>query len=108
VKLYIRDRLKKVKPGTVNRELGMLHRAYQLGFQHDPPLVGRVPRFQKLPEGEPRKGFLKPELYRKLLLELPDDLRLLFVIAYHDGLRRGALLRIKWTQVDFNASCIWI
>jgi len=108
VKQYIRDRLKKVKPGTVNRELSLLHRAYQLGYHHDPPLVGRVPRFPKLPEGEPRKGFLKPELYRKLLFELPEDLRLLFVIAYHVGLRRGALLRIKWAQVDLKASCIWM
>jgi len=108
VKRYIRDRLKAVKAGTINRELSLLHRAYQLGYQHDPPLVGRVPRFPKLPEGEPRKGFLKPELYRKLLLELPEDLRLLFVIAYHVGLRRGALLRIRWAQVDLKASCIWM
>jgi hypothetical protein len=108
VKNYIRDRLKSVKPGTVNRELSLLHRAYQLGYQHDPPLVGRVPRFPKLPESEPRRGFLKPELYRKVLFELPEDLRLLFVIAYHVGLRRGALLRIKWAQVDFKASCIWM
>ena len=62
VKAYIQHRLKKVKPGTVNRELGMLHRAFQLGYQQDPPLVARVPYFPKLPEGEPRKGFLKPEL----------------------------------------------
>src|SRR5262249_12491419 len=105
---YIRDRRKRVRPSTVNRELGLLHRAFQLGYQHDPPLVGRVPRFPKLPESEPRKGFLKAELYRKLLVELPENLRLLFVIAYHVGLRRGALLRIKWSQVDFKASCIWM
>ena len=37
--------------------------------------------FPKLPEGEPRKGVLRPEMYQKLLLELPDHLRLLFVIA---------------------------
>jgi len=108
VKEYIRDRLKKVRPGTVNRELGMLHRAYQLGYQHEPSLVGRVPVFPKLPEGEPRKGFLKPELYRKLLLALPEELRLLFVVAYHVGLRKGALLRIKWSQVDIEALCIWM
>jgi integrase len=108
VKEYIRDRLKKVKPGTVNRELGMLHRAFQLGYQQDPPLVARVPYFPKLPEGEPRKGFLKPELYQKLLLALPEELRLLFVVAYHVGLRKGALLRIRWTQVDVSASCIWM
>jgi len=108
IKDYIRDRQKSVKPSTVNRELGMLHRAYQLGYQHEPPLVSRVPRFPKLQEGEPRKGFLKPELYRKLLVELPEDLRLLFVVGYHVGLRKGALLRIKWEQVDLKASCIWM
>lgn len=108
VKQFIRERLKIVKPGTVNREMALLHRAYQLGFQHDPPLVARVPHFPKLPEGEPRKGFMKPELYRSLLLELPDELRLLFVIAYHVGLRRGALLRIRWSQVDLDAACIWM
>ena len=59
-------------------------------------------------QGEPRKGFLKPEHYRKLLAELPDELKLLFVVAYHVGLRKGALLRIKWEQVDVAASCIWM
>ena len=108
VNQYIRDRLKTVMAGTVNREIALLHRAYQLGYQHDPPLVVRVPHFPKLPEGDPRKGFLKPDLYQSLLLELPEELRLLFVIAYHVGLRRGALLRIKWTQVDLDAACIWM
>jgi integrase len=87
VKEYIRERRKKVGPGTVNRELGMLHRAFQLGHQQDPPPVARVPFFPKLPEAEPRKGFLKPELYHQLLLALPEELRLLFVVAYHVGLR---------------------
>ena len=75
VKQYIQRRLKMVKPSTVNRELGLLHRAFQLGYQQDPPLVARVPHFPKLTEGEPRKGFLKPENYRKLLAELPEDLK---------------------------------
>jgi integrase len=108
VQQYVRDRSKHVKGSTVNRELGLLRRAFQLGYQQDPPLVARVPHFPKLPEGEPRKGFLRPEMYRKLLLELPEHLRLLFVIAYHTGLRRGALLRIKWSQVDGEESCIWM
>jgi integrase len=98
----------RVKPSTVNRELGILHRAFQLGYQQDPPLVGRVPYFPKLTEGEPRKGFLKPEQYRNVLAALPEELKLLFVIAYHVGLRKGALLRIKWEQVDLASSCIWM
>jgi integrase len=108
VQQYVRDRAKHVKASTVNRELGLLRRAFQLGYQHDPPLVARVPHFPKFPEGEPRKGFLRPEMYQNLLLEPPEHLRLLFVIAYHVGLRRGALLRIKWSQVDREQSCIWM
>lgn len=108
IKEYIESRLKVVKPGTVNRELALLHRAFQLAYNQDPPLVARVPHFPKLTEGEPRKGFLKPESYQKLLFELPEELRLLFVVAYHVGLRKGALLRIKWSQVDLPAQTIWM
>lgn len=78
VQQYIQTRKKEVKTATINRELGMLHRAFTLGYQHDPPVVARVPHFPKLPEDDPRKGFLKPETYRKLLFELPEELRLLF------------------------------
>ncbi len=108
IKEYVEARLKLVKPGTANRELGLLHRAFQLGFNQDPPLVARVPHFPRLTEDEPRKGFLKPESYQKLLFELPEELRLLFVVAYHVGLRKGALLRIQWSQVDLKAETIWM
>jgi integrase len=108
IKDYIDSRRKAVQPGTVNRELGLLHRAFQLGYDHDPPLVARVPHFPKLTENEPRKGFLKAEVYQKLLFELPEELRLLFVIAYHVGLRKGALLRVRWSQVDLPGNTIWM
>ncbi|HTU47434.1 MAG TPA: site-specific integrase, partial [Bryobacteraceae bacterium] len=108
VKEYIEGRLKIVQPGTINRELGLLRRSFQLGYDHDPPLVARIPHFPKLTENEPRKGFLKPEIYQKLLFELPEELRLLFVVAYHVGLRKSALLRIKWSQVDVAAKTIWM
>jgi hypothetical protein len=46
VKQYIQQRLKDVKPSTVNRELGLLHRAFQLGYQQDPPLSDGCHSFQ--------------------------------------------------------------
>ena len=103
IKEYIESRLKIVKPGTVNRELALLHRAFQLAYNQDPPLVARVPHFPKLTEDEPRKGFLKPESYQKLLFELSEELRLLFVVAYHVGLRKGALL-IKMVKGGFTGA----
>ncbi len=91
IKEYVESRLKGVKPATVNWELGMLHRAFQLGYNQDPPLVARVPYFPRLTEDEPRKGFLKPQTRHKLLAERPSELQLLFVIAYHVGLRTGGV-----------------
>lgn len=56
IKEYIEGRLKIVKPGTVNREPALLHRAFQIGYNQDPPLVARVPHFPKLTKGEPGGG----------------------------------------------------
>ena len=50
IREYIDPRLKTVKPGTVNRELALLHRAFQLGYNQDPPLVARVPHLPRLPK----------------------------------------------------------
>src|SRR5215831_15257454 len=35
--------------------------------------------------------------------ELPAYARLIFVLAYHTGIRRGELRKIQWSQVDLKA-----
>lgn len=105
---YIRRRLRTSKPATINRELSLLHRAFVLGYNHYPPLVPLVPHIRKLEEDNVRTGFLKPEKYRQLLDVLPDELKLLFVFGYHVGLRRGALLELKWSQVDRKEGVVWV
>ena len=51
-----------------------------------------------------RSGFLDFDGYEKVLAELPDSLKSMFVVAYHIGNRKGALLKLKWRQVDFTAA----
>jgi integrase len=106
---YIRERSSKAKPSTINRELALLRRGFKLGYRNDPPLIGRVPHIRILDEsGNVRTGFLKPEHYQALLEELPEELKLLLVFGYHVGMRRGALLEIKWKQVDLSTGVVWI
>jgi integrase len=88
--------------GTINRELAILRRALNLGAQHDPPLVSRVIHIPRLKENNIRTGFLEEEQYRLLLAELPERLKLLLVIAYHTGVRKGELLRIRVEQIDLR------
>jgi integrase len=107
VRQYIeRRRQDGASNGTINRELAIVRRGFRLGAQEDPPLVHRQPAIPKLKEADARHGFIEPEVYEKLLEEMPANLRALFVCCYHTGTRKNELRRIKWDQVDFDAMVI--
>lgn len=98
---------RELKPASVNKCLANLRRALQLGADEDPPLVNRVPRwFGKIEEDNARTGILSPGQYRALRDCLPAHARLVLVIGYHLGMRRGEILGLKWEQVDFAAGVI--
>ena len=103
VKEYIRERRAAGHPNsTINRELSILRRAQQLGVQHDPPLINHAVYIPKLKENNTRNGFVDEEQYRALLSELPEYLKLLLVVAYHTGVRKGELLRLRVNQIDLK------
>jgi integrase len=85
---------------TINRELGLLKRAFNLAYRAEPPLVAKVPYIARLPERNVRTGFLEHEQYKKLRDALPAYLQLLFVLGYHTGARLGELRGITWPQVE--------
>jgi len=68
--------------------------------------VPQVPVIHKLPEDNVRQGFLEPDQYERLLVELPANLKALFVCGYHTGARKNELRRMRWDQVDFDARLI--
>ena len=53
-----------------------------------------------------REGFLEHEQYVRLRDELPDHQKLILVIGYHLGMRRGEILKLRWDQVDWDANLI--
>jgi integrase len=95
-----------VSDTTVNRELALIRMAYNLGRKRTPPKVNVVPYFPMVQETNIRTGFMADEQYDKLRDELSPELRLLFVVSYVTGVRRGELLPIQWDQVDFDAALI--
>jgi integrase len=109
IKAYIRSRRKAdATNATINRELAVLRRAFRLAAAEDPPLVMRVPLIPRLSEDNVREGFLDTDNYRKLLMELPSRLRLLFIIGYHTGARVGELRNTRIDQVDLKARQILV
>jgi integrase len=94
---------------SINRWLEALRRAYALGLRELPPLVYVAPEIEDLmldEEENVREGFLEHEQYVRLRDELPDHQRLILVIGYHLGMRRGEILKLRWDQVDWDANLI--
>ena len=107
IKAYIFQRQAEgASNATVNRELAIVGRGFKLGYEAEPKLVFQLPIIHKLPESNPRQGFLEPDQYERVLEELPASLKALFVCGYHTGARKGELRGIQWPQVDFAASLI--
>jgi len=92
--------------GTINRELAYVRRALKLGERQDPPLVGRVPKFDMLPNGDAREGTLEHEQYRSVRDALPSYARIALVIGYHTGARKGEVLSILRDKVNLKAGRI--
>ena len=91
---------------TINRWLEALRRAYTLGTNALPPLVYASPKIEMLEEDNVREGFLEHDQYLAFRNELPDHQRLILVIGYHLGMRRGEILKLRWDQVDWNTNLI--
>lgn len=103
VRVYIEKRRADGRPdSTINRELSIVRQSLRLGHEETPPMVLRVLKIPKLDEHNIRQGFMTDDEYHRLLSELPEYLKLPFIIGYHTGVRKGELLAIRWTQVSFE------
>jgi integrase len=91
---------------TINRWLEALRRAYTIGSNSLPPLVYTAPKIDMLVEENVREGFLEHDEYLAFRNELPDHQKLILVIGYHLGMRRGEILNLRWDQVDWQENLI--
>jgi integrase len=105
---YIEQRQReKAASASINRELEMLRRAFRLAHEATPPLIYSIPKIALLDTTNAvRTGFVEHTQYAALRGALPPHLRLLWVIGYHLGLRRGEILSLNWSQVDWEAGIL--
>jgi len=85
---------------TINHELALLRRAFNLAAADDPPRIARVPKIPALEENNTRKGFFEYGQYSALFEALPDHIRPVLSFGYYTGCRRGEILGLRWDQVD--------
>jgi len=100
---YRKERVEQdeVTNNTVDHHLAYLQAALKLEHDKKPHTsVPVMPTIPKSGEDNVRQNFLEFDGYQKVLAALPISLKLLFVIGWHLGNRKGVLLDLKWSQIE--------
>ena len=88
-----------VKPATINRELCLLKRMFNICEMAYRPTIKMGPETV-------RDGYFNPKQLRRLIAALPDDVRPAIRFAALTGWRRGEFLPLRWSQVDRDQQVI--
>lgn len=111
---YRERRQAEVKAGTVNRELSIIKHAFDIAMREwDIPLrhnpLGKI---KKLKVQNSRNRRLLPEEFEAIEAEAtnsrnPHIMRLIR-FAIETAMRRGEILRLKWSDIDLKARTLFI
>ncbi len=92
---------------TVNNELAVLRRAFNLAVEKKLLLPTQVPVIKTPDPKNARQGFFERDDFEAVLKELPDYLRPAMRFAYLTGWRvRSEVLPLTWSQIDFKAGIV--
>ena len=101
------ERLKEVKPDTVNKDLAclkaMFNKAIDWGCFNEGNPVSKV-RFLK--SENKRLRYLEKEEIPILVEHCAGHLKPIVVIALNTGMRKGELLSLKWQDIDYRRETI--
>ncbi len=127
VEKFKTDRLKVVMPATINRDLAVLKRIYNLILKGqllpDVSVPESLPRrIHLLRENNLRIRYLSFQEYQELLLACDRlhakrspatraqaiDMKPLLIVGVNTGMREGEILMLKWADIDFKGTNITV
>lgn len=103
------SRVKEVSPATVNRSLSVLRHLFNLAkrwkkfFGENPVSIAGL-----LEENNLIERILAPEEQERLIEASISYLRPIIITALNTGMRRGEILGLKWSEVDFQSNFITV
>ncbi len=106
IKDYIQERRKEnVTDSTINRELALIRRAFNLAFESE-WIDYRVP-VKMLRERPQRKEPFKEGEFDSFIKHLPDDVQRATLFQREAGWRMPSeVLPLEWNQIDFDNECV--
>jgi integrase len=107
-KYKARRKAEKKKPETINRELGVLRRVFNLALEWklitQNPIQGM--KLVKVQKYLPR--VLTEEEFKRLYQSASPHFKPILLCAYLTGMRRGEIAKLKWSDVDFERGYIYV
>lgn len=101
VNQYQNMRRRQVEPATVNRDVACLKHMFNLAVDWDFLKVNRLLRVKKYKEPPGRVRYLTKEEEERLINCCKPHLKPIVITAFNTGMRRGEILNLKWSDIDF-------
>lgn len=108
IESYKKMRTGKVKPATVNREIGLLKHMFNCAIEWDKATTNPMRHVRLLRVENIQERNLSQEEVTKLLGACTEYSRPIVQTALHTGMRMGEILGLKWEQVDLRQRMITI
>ena len=109
IEIYKRERLKNVQEPTINRELACLKhiftKAIEWNYVSENP-VKKVKLFNE--KNRRRLRYLEWNEIKSLVDACDQKIKPIVVTALHTGMRQGEIIKLKWSDINFNRRFIMI
>jgi integrase len=102
------ERIKEVKPATVNRNLSLVKCMFNKAIQWGKVDRNPVREVKLLRENNTRIRFLEKSEIQRLIDCCSPHLKPIVILAVNTGMRRGEILNLKWIDVDFKRGLLYL
>src|SRR3989304_9613448 len=108
IEKYKLERKQTVSTRTVNIELSLLRRMFNLAVSWDKCKSNPVHKVRLFKESPPKERILTLEEEKALLDASPSHLKPVLITALNTGMRYGELLNLTWSDVEFDSGYIHV
>jgi len=99
---------KTISPATTNRSIALLKTLFSKAVEWGRIETNPASRVKKLKEAPGRERILTKDEAGRLIAAASPDIQAVLIVALGTGMRRGEILALKWTDLDFVRGVITI
>ena len=108
VRMYQTSRRGEVAAATVNREMVLLRHLFTMAVEWHYLLGSPAKGIKQLREENRLFRYLTFEEAPRMIESCNGYLRSMVLVDLHSGLRKGELLRLKWSEIDFDRGVLTV